>query len=274
MENNPLLNQRQKIKRTPSGITGLDEALYGGFPTGTIAVVSGGPGCGKTMLSCEFLYKGATQFDEGGLYVSLGETREEFFSNALNFGWDFAELEKKGKFGFIDLGYESLVNCWVAPQPGYNDFEDDNVTESSDFNNSMGEEAAYTNIYQTFINQIVDMIRTIDAKRVVVDPINSLTMIFPNDFHRRREFLRVFNILRESGCTSLILSELPDDGSYTTEEFVARGVIRLDYKKQRDIMSRHLTIHKMRGTPFNEKMLSMRITSNGIELMGETLGFE
>jgi circadian clock protein KaiC len=120
----------------------------------------------------------------------------------------------------------------------------------------------------------MDMIKALDAKRVVIDPINSLILIFPSDFHRRREFLRIFNILRESKCTTLILSELAEDKRFTVEEFIASGVIRLSYKNSRDIMSRRLVIQKMRGTPFNEKILSMRITTNGIELIGETLGFE
>ncbi|MHA1728892.1 MAG: RAD55 family ATPase [Promethearchaeota archaeon] len=271
--------QTHEIKRTKTGISGLDEALNGGMPEKTICVVSGGPGCGKTMLSCEYLYKGATLFNEPGVYISLGETREEFLSNALNFGWDFAALEKKSMFGFVNLGYESLVNFWIQPSIPPDEYDCDFGNEQErpgeiGLSNPLTEEGSYYAIYQNFINQAVEMIETIEAKRVVIDPINSLTLIFPSEFHRRREFLRIFNILKESKCTTLILSELADENSFTVEEFIATGVIRLTYKNKRDIMSRRLLIQKMRGTGFNEKILSMRITNKGIELMGETLGFD
>jgi KaiC/GvpD/RAD55 family RecA-like ATPase len=272
MESSTVQSTR-KIKRTQTGIVGLDEALNGGLPESTICVVSGGPGSGKTMLSCEFLYKGAVQFNETGIYVSLGERRDDFFQNALNFGWDFADLEKKGRFGFVDLSYESLVNFWINPRNNDYTYESE-VNDGIEQTNPLNSEGSYYTIYQNFINSVMDMIKTLDAKRVVIDPINSLTLIFPSDFHRRREFLRIFNILRESKCTTLILSELAEDKRFTVEEFIASGVIRLSYKNSRDIMSRRLVIQKMRGTPFNEKILSMRITTNGIELIGETLGFE
>src|SRR6056297_599808 len=92
--------EREKV---PTGINGLDEALYGGFPVGTVAIISGGPGCGKTLIGAEYLYYGMTKCQEPGIYVSLGESKEEFYANTRPFGWNFQELEKQNLFRFVDF---------------------------------------------------------------------------------------------------------------------------------------------------------------------------
>lgn len=58
-------------KRESSGIDGLDEILYGGFYRGSIILVAGHPGAGKTTFAANFIYSGATKFNEPGVYVSL-----------------------------------------------------------------------------------------------------------------------------------------------------------------------------------------------------------
>ena len=47
-----------------TGINGLDEILFGGFPRGNTILVSGAAGTGKTTLGVEFVYRGARQFNE------------------------------------------------------------------------------------------------------------------------------------------------------------------------------------------------------------------
>ena len=138
------------------------------------------------------------------------------------------------------------------------------------------EEQTYINMIQNFVNTIFDSIALIEAKRIVIDPISSLRLLFPTEFISRREFLRIFTILRESKTTAMVLSELPKEEGFSLEEFVGSGVIRVNYRRGESgsmNMARTLTIFKMRGTPFNEKALSMRITSTGVEILGESLGF-
>ena len=45
----------EQLKKTPTGINGLDEILVGGLPFGRPTLLSGGPGCGKTALAMEFV---------------------------------------------------------------------------------------------------------------------------------------------------------------------------------------------------------------------------
>jgi circadian clock protein KaiC len=86
----------------PTGVYGLDEMIGGGFPKERIILVLGGPGSGKTILASQFLYKGFSQYNENGVMVSLDEAKRHYYSEMLNFGWDFQKGEDEGKFGFID----------------------------------------------------------------------------------------------------------------------------------------------------------------------------
>jgi circadian clock protein KaiC len=93
----------EKIERIPTGIPGLDNLIQGGFPKGSLIVVAGNPGSGKTILSSQFLYYGAVDYGERGIYVPFAENRKSFMSNLANLGLNFVKLEKEGKFKFLDM---------------------------------------------------------------------------------------------------------------------------------------------------------------------------
>ncbi|MEM2281917.1 MAG: ATPase domain-containing protein, partial [Candidatus Bathyarchaeia archaeon] len=86
-----------------TGVEGLDAVLGGGFPRDSLIILAGNPGTGKTVFSAQFLYRGAVDYNEKGLYVSFAESRETFFENMRGFGFDFEKLERDGKFRFLDL---------------------------------------------------------------------------------------------------------------------------------------------------------------------------
>ena len=52
-----------------TGISGLDVILSDGIPRGNIVLVEGAVGTGKTTFGVEFVYRGASLFDEPGLIV-------------------------------------------------------------------------------------------------------------------------------------------------------------------------------------------------------------
>ncbi len=253
-----------------TGINGLDEALFGGLPQGAACIISGGPGCGKTLIGAEFLYMGITKYDEPGIYVSLGESKEEFYANTKPFGWDFARLEAQNKFRFVDFSFDKLVNIWTPRNA-----KEFDLPEYAHQDGLSVEEQTYLMMMQNFINTMIDSVQVLKAKRIVIDPISSLRLIFPSEFISRRELLRIFTVLREMNTTTIVCSEMPKTDGFSLEEFVGTGVIRVSYNKASDAlqMNRNMIIYKMRGTAFNEKMLAMRITHEGIEILGESLGF-
>ena len=69
-----------------TGIHGVDTILGGvGIPQGHTILISGGPGSGKTTFAMQYLFKGATEHDEPGLYISLDEEPEDVKKNMASF---------------------------------------------------------------------------------------------------------------------------------------------------------------------------------------------
>jgi circadian clock protein KaiC len=59
------------VAKCASGIAGLDEITGGGFPRGRTSLICGSAGCGKTQLAMEFITRGARDFNEPGVFMSL-----------------------------------------------------------------------------------------------------------------------------------------------------------------------------------------------------------
>ena len=81
-----------QLAKSPTGISGLDEITNGGLPKGRPTLVCGAAGCGKTLFAMEFLVRGATQFNEPGVFMSFEETAEELTNNVASLGFDLDRL--------------------------------------------------------------------------------------------------------------------------------------------------------------------------------------
>ena len=67
------------------------------MPKGRPTLVCGSAGAGKTLFAMEFLVRGATLFNEPGVFMSFEESDEELATNVASLGFDLDELvaEKK-----------------------------------------------------------------------------------------------------------------------------------------------------------------------------------
>src|ERR1700744_5526471 len=93
------------LAKTPTGITGLDEITGGGLPLGRPTLVCGDAGCGKTLMSLEFIVRGATQFNEPGVFMAFEEKASELSANVASLGFDLEKLqaEKKIKIDHVHI---------------------------------------------------------------------------------------------------------------------------------------------------------------------------
>ena len=206
-----------------SGIEGLDEIIGGGFPRGSIIILAGNPGTGKTIFSAQFLYHGCTKYGENGIYVSFAEEKEKFFEEMKNFNFDFEKLEKEGHFFFLDM-----------------------VTTK---------EEAISTIMET----ITSKINEIKAKRLVIDSFSAMVQAFKEP-HCARILLHTIlsKITRSIGCTTILIVEIPYGETKIglgIEEFVADGIIVLKRSIFNDRILRELEIYKMRGIPISESQV-------------------
>jgi predicted ATP-dependent serine protease len=67
--------------RVPTGIDGLDPLIEGGFPRNSLILLAGNPGVGKTVFGAQFLFRGAKDYGENGLYVSFAESEDVLIRN-------------------------------------------------------------------------------------------------------------------------------------------------------------------------------------------------
>ena len=239
-------NRRPKsrsLPKAPTGIQGLDEVTLGGLPRGRPALVCGGAGCGKTLLAMEFIVRGATAFDEPGVFVSFEETSEELAENVRSLGFDLDQLVKEGK---LLLDYVHV--------------ERSEIEETGEFDLS-----------GLFI-RLDHAIKTIGAKRVVLDTLEILFGGFSDSNIVRAELRRLFRWLKERGVTAVITGER-GEGTLTRhgiEEYVADCVIVLDHRVTEQLSTRRLRILKYRGTTHGTNEYPFLIDEQGISVLPVT----
>ncbi len=242
------------VERVPTGIPGLDELIEGGFPRGRSILVSGGCGTGKTILAMQYLVKGALEHNEPGLYITVDERAELIREDMLRFGWDIKALEDEGKLAILDL---SATKIGVPSMEQY-------YVESHEFEP------------EKLLIKIMQMARSIGAKRFVLDSIPALGFHMEKESKIREFILKLVYYLKQTGLTSILISEIPEYGKelerysrFGVEEYVVDGVIVLRYTTMPLLEGAHriLFIRKMRATKHYEGMVPLQITSEGIKLL-------
>src|SRR5215211_2854226 len=107
---------RASIPKAPTGVQGLDEITGGGLPRGRPTLVCGSAGSGKTLLGVEFLVRGATEFDEPGVFMAFEETAEELAQNVRSLGFDLDQLAAENK---LLLDYVHVERSEIAETGEY-----------------------------------------------------------------------------------------------------------------------------------------------------------
>ncbi len=234
------------IDRVKTGIPGLDDLIEGGFPRGDTILVAGKAGTGKSILATQFIYKGAIEYNEPGVFVTLEEPPHLIKRNMMQFGMDLEKLEREKKISIVDLSPSKEV----APVT---------IGEYPSFDLS-GLEAI-----------ILNHVKKLNAKRVVLDTLSIMAYKFKSRDILREEFFKLTANITRTGCTLLLTSEIPAQdqglGVFDIEAFLASGVIVLYNEKISDTSrSRSIEVLKLRGSKHSSRIHSMRITDEGIRV--------
>jgi len=234
--NKPSLSMKS-IQKTKTGIDGLDEISGGGLPQGRPTLVCGGPGCGKTLLAIEFIVKGATMFNEPGVFIAFEEKTDELTANVASLGFDLESLAKNKK---LKLDYVHIDRSAI-------------------------EETGEYDLDGLFI-RLAYAIDSIGAKRVVLDTIENLFAGLTNEGILRAELRRLFQWLKEKGVTAIVTGE-KGDGNLTRhglEEYVSDCVILLDHRIINQVSTRRMRIVKYRGSIHGTNEYPFLIDEEGI----------
>jgi len=240
-----------------TGVDGVDELLDGkGIPQGHTVLISGGPGSGKTTFGIQFLYEGATKFNETGLYVTLDEDPADIKTNMHAFGWDLDALERDIKLIFVNVSpvRTGPTDRAGLVQLGMKEFKLVKLLEA-----------------------IRQGIEEIDAQRVVIDPITMFMLQYPDETERIHAMRDLITELRQTECTHLLISELRGTGvdrEYQFEEYLSQGVILLRTIQKSNQLVRMLQIEKMRGINADTQPRPYQISASGIELFPTLMAFD
>ena len=236
-------SHRSALPKSPTSIQGLDEITGGGLPKGRPTLVCGGAGCGKTLFAMEFLVRGATQYNEPGVFISFEETEKELTANVASLGFDLDNLVKRKK---IWLEHIHVIRGEIE-QSGEYDLEG------------------------LFI-RIHHAVESIGAKRVVLDTIETLFTGLPNPHILRSELQRLLHWLKRKGVTTIITAER-GEGTLTRqglEEYVSDCVILLDHRVNDQSSIRRLRIVKYRGSTHGTNEYPFLIDEDGFSVLPVT----
>ncbi len=228
------------LPKSPTGIQGLDEITGGGLPAGRPTLICGSAGCGKTLLAMEFLVRGVQQYNEPGVFVCFEENAEELAKNVASLGFNLDDLARKKKL-VLDYVY----------------IERSEIEETGEYD------------LQGLFIRLDHAIKSVGAKRVVLDTIEALFSGLPNPNILRAELRRLFRWLKEKGVTALITAER-GEGTLTRhglEEYVADCVIMLDHRITEQISTRRMRIIKYRGSVHGTNEYPFLIDERGISVL-------
>lgn len=230
----------EDLPKSPTGIQGLDHILNGGLPKGRPSLVCGGAGCGKTLLAMEFLVRGATEFNEPGVFFSFEESEAELVMNFAPLQYDLRGLERDNLL---------RIDCILI--------------ERSEI-----EETGQYDLEGLFV-RLGQAIDEIGAKRVVLDTIEALFSGLKDQSILRAELRRLFRWLKMKGVTAIITGE-KGDGMFTRqglEEYVSDCVVFLDNRVSQDISTRRIRIVKYRGSVHGTDEYPFLIDSAGLSVL-------
>lgn len=223
--------------RIGTGIDELDNLLEGGLLEESVVMVSGASGVGKTLFCVQYLFEGLRN-GEQCLFISLEEPIDDIKFDARMLGMSFDEYEEKGQLETI-----------------YLDPSNDNIG---------------------FFNQVNQFVTQSGADRIAIDSVSVMLGEQGGDQAEKRKNLYNLNKnLKRTSATTVLTTEMKEKNNeylsrYGVAEYVADGVIMLDYLSMGEESFRNIEIRKMRGTAYEPGAYPFEITDDGLELKAET----
>ncbi|MDD3407954.1 MAG: KaiC domain-containing protein [Methanomicrobium sp.] len=224
------------------GIPGLDEMMGGGLIKYSTSAIIGTYGTGKTTFALQFLFEGLKN-NEKCIYISLEESEENIYEKIQDRGWPAEPYRNKTLF-VIKL-------------------------DPTDFNLSIN----------SIKNDLPQLIKSVGASRVVIDPISLFEGLFDDQSTRRREMFRFIEMMSKLECTILLTSETEQNQNYSSRyglvEYLSDTVIVLRYIRPSDLSEVHtaLEVVKMRRSNHSREIKPYEITEDRVNVYSEASVF-
>lgn len=228
------------VEKIKTGIESLDVLLEGGLPKYHCVLLAGSCGTGKTILCQQFLFTGAREFNETGIYISLSESRDKMVGYLEQFQFFDRRIIDENRIRIVDITQDArLMNM-------------DPLTAKS------------------MMSMILSVIRENNAKRVVIDSITAICNTLGSKAAIREFLLELGVQLQYLDCTTVLISEVPpmafQYSVFGIEEFISDGVILMRELENKGDLLRTLQIVKMRGVAHSRNRNILEISGRGVEL--------
>src|SRR3989344_5610439 len=233
------------VDRLKTGIVGLDKVLKGGLRKNSSILITGAPGTGKTILALQFIYYGAKDYGDNGIFISTEETLDDIRQFARNMGMDIEEMENQGKIFFVQKPIETLKGG-LASAKG-----------------------------------LLDAIKKHNVKRVALDSLIFFEYLYSkldtNKLEFRRQVLMFIHELKRAGVTFLAVSERSitdlDRLNYDMMDFVFEGFLVLSRIRKGSYFERVITAAKIRGQDHSLDVCPVTITNEGLKVLFDQTPF-
>jgi len=227
-------HQRETLE---SGVPELDRLLMGGITKGTVTVISGPTGVGKTTLGLQFLRAVAARGERSVLY-SFEENDQTLRCRAESTSLDFAEAEADNRFALHTI------------EP---------LRYSAD----------------EFAERLRDEVENRGASMVMIDSLSGFRLSVAGDDMVQR-ILSLCRYLTNMGVTVLVINEVANIAGETVQvseegiSFLADSVLMLRYLELNGQLHKAIGVLKKRTGNFEKTLREFEITKEGIRV-GEPL---
>lgn len=220
--------------RVSTGVPGLDKMLRGGFLRGTVNLVRGAAGTGKTSLAFQFLAEGARR-GEPGVFITFEEFPDSLYRDAESLGIDLRRLEAEGKIHIIFTSPEVLLKS-----------------------------------LQTSDSMISQRLMSANIRRAVLDSATHFNRLTDDRVELRKIYTTLVHSLQREQITSLLLSEerrteyqRADQGALS---FLADSIILLRYVEIESEIQRAILVLKLRGSDHDHQIRHYTIQDGGLTI--------
>jgi circadian clock protein KaiC len=222
------------VERRTTGVAELDLVLGGGLPAGSLVVLAGGPGTGKTILAQQICFANATPERKAIYYSTFSEPHVKLVGYLEQFDFfDTSALEERVEF----INLEALL-----------------LDEDGSNGNRLG--PLVTEVVRTCFEQRPSVV-VFDSAKALRD--------FGDARAVRQLFYELSGLVAHTDTTLLFLGEYAAaelEGS--PELYLADGLVQLAYEPQEPLDRRWLRVVKMRGVKHLAGKHSVEIGDTGI----------
>jgi circadian clock protein KaiC len=228
-----MMKSTSSIARVETGVRNLDALLFGGLPRGSVVVLAGSPGTGKTILTQQLCFHAASSANVVLYFNTLSEPTAKALRNLAQFS--FFDDTKVGAGGvqFVDLGV-------ILRTKG--------LAEASTL--------------------IMDQVKKLKPGLVVIDSFKVFDDLARSPEEQRKfDYELAVNLMAWEVTTLLLGEYAPHDINSNPLFSIVDGVIMMSQRVQSGEQQRFLQVLKLRGTAHSREEHTFAINANGIEVL-------